>query len=823
MNTQHTYVDLIIPLPVPQLFTYKVPETALSEIQKGKRAIVQFGRKKIYAGIIKNIHHNKPDYRTKELISIMDETPLINEYQFRFWDWIAEYYMCTLGEIHKAALPEGLKLESETLIALKPDADYADITEKEELVIGLLTNETHLSIAKLASQADFNVLPAIKKLLDKGIIYAEEHIRQKYKVKYEEYLSLLPELNNETALNEALQKLQRAKKQQALLLQFIHLTKYGNASNPKIKPGAELLKKELMQYSGTSASVLKSLIDRGYLVSTKKEVSYFIKPNRLSSKENSLNEAQQKAFEQIKQAFDKEKAVLLHGITSSGKTEIYIKLIKEQIAKGKQVLYLLPEIALTSQITGRLEKIFGEKLGIYHSKFNNNERVEVWKNLEKGKFKIILGVRSSIFLPFNNLGLIIVDEEHENSYKQQSPAPRYNARDASLVLALLHKADVLLGTATPSMESYYNAKSGKYVLVELFQRYQNIKLPEIRIADIKEARRKKKMRSLFTPELLSEIQTTLRKKEQVILFQNRRGFSPYTECETCGYIPKCVHCDVSLTYHKFSNLSVCHYCGYSENATIKCKACESSSMVSRGFGTQKIEEEIRQFFPDARFARMDTDSTSSKKKYNKIIHDYESGNTDILIGTQMISKGLDFDNVALVGIMNADNILNFPDFRAHERSFQLMTQVSGRAGRKNKQGQVIIQTSDKNHPLLQNVVQNDFETMFMTQLQLRKKFHYPPFFRLLQISLKHKHENITKEAAAKLAKELRQIFGQRILGPEAPLISKLKNQYIQVILIKIERKIAPDKAKKYIRSAIYKLQQTEKYKYVQIIPDVDPM
>lgn len=512
----------------------------------------------------------------------------------------------------------------------------------------------------------------------------------------------------------------------------------------------------------------------------------------------------------------------MHGITSSGKTEIYIKLIEEQLAKGKQVLYLLPEIALTAQITTRLEKIFGDKLGIYHSKFNDNERVEVWKNLEKGKFKVILGVRSSVFLPFDNLGLIIVDEEHENTYKQFNPAPRYNARNVSIILSGLHKAKVLLGTATPSVESYYNAKTGKYALVELFQRYKNIKLPEIQIADIKDARRKKKMKSLFTPELSEGIRQCLENKEQIILFQNRRGFSPYTECETCGYIPKCEHCDVSLTYHKYTNQLVCHYCGYSERATKICKACESPTMVTRGFGTQKIEDEIKQFFPEARFARMDLDSTGSKKAYHKIIYDFEYGNTDILIGTQMVSKGLDFDNVALVGIMNADNMLNFPDFRAFERSFQLMAQVSGRAGRKKK-GKVIIQTTDKNHPIINNVINNDYEAMFRSQLAIRKQFNYPPFYRLIEIKLTHKQENIVKKASLQLADELKNIFGRRILGPEAPLISRIKNQYIRIILIKIEKKKSTAMAKGYINTAINKVKAVDAYKYVRFSADVDPM
>ncbi len=795
----------------------------MSECKIGKRAVVQFGKRKVYTGIIKNIHSEKPVYETKTILSVIDNDPIVNKFQLKLWDWIADYYMCTLGEIYKASLPAGLKLESETNVFLNPDADYSDISEKEELLIGLLTNEDFLPINKLEKETDFNVLPVIKKLIDKYIIIAEEKIKKKYKPKFEEYISLPEYLNNETRLTEVLDKLNKAKKQSELLMSFIYLTKYGSEQYGGIKPADEFLKKDVLKFCNTTPAILKALIDKGFLMSEKKEVSRLLSSKYDFSEIKNLNEFQLKAFNEIKEKFKEKDVVLLHGVTSSGKTEIYIKLIKEQIAEGKQVLYLLPEIALTAQITTRLEKVFGEKLGVYHSKFNDNERVEVWKNLQSGKFSLILGVRSSVFLPFDNLGLIIVDEEHENTYKQYNPAPRYHARDVSVVLAKIHKATVLLGTATPSLESYFNAKMGKYALVELHQRFQNIKLPEIRIADIKDARRKKKMKSLFTPELLEGIKTALDNKEQIILFQNRRGFSPFTECETCGYIPKCEHCDVSLTYHKYSNLLVCHYCGYSERATKTCKACESPTMVTRGFGTQKIEDEIKQFFPDVKFARMDLDSTGSKKAYHKIIYDFENGNTDILIGTQMVSKGLDFDNVALVGIMNADNMLNFPDFRAFERSYQLMAQVSGRAGRKNKQGKVIIQTVNKNHPIIKNIIDNDYEAMFMSQLALRKQFKYPPFYRLIEIKLTHKKENIVKNASLQLAEELKNIFGRRILGPEAPLISRIKNQYIRVILIKIEKNLSPSKSKAYINFSINKVKTVEKYKYVRFSADVDPM
>ncbi len=823
MTDSVTYADLILPVPLPKLFTYIIPEEFLQTCEIGKRVAVQFGKKKIYTGIVKNIHDKKPSYETKKIISVIDEYPAVNEIQLKFWDWIADYYMCTLGEIYKAALPAGLKMESETEIFLNPDAHISDISEKEEMIIGILAAEKNISIAKLAKKLNFNLLPTLKKMIDKKTVFAEEKLKKTYKPKYEDYVSLPEKLKDEKYLSEVLNKLKRAAKQSELLMCFIYLTKYGSELYGGLKPSNEFPKKEVLKHCNALPAHLKALADKGFLSVQKKEVSRLIAEKYEKTEIKKLNEYQQKALSEIKQKFKEKNIVLLHGVTSSGKTEIYIKLIKEQLAAGKQVLYLLPEIALTAQITVRLEKVFGDKLGIYHSKFSDNERIEVWKNLQKGKIKLILGVRSSVFLPFDNLGLIIVDEEHENSYKQYNPAPRYNARDVSTVLSGFFNAKVLLGTATPSIESYYNTKTGKYALVELSQRYAGIKLPEIIIADVKEARRKKKMKSLFTPEMLEGIKTALENKEQIILFQNRRGFAPYTECSVCGYIPKCENCDVSLTYHKHSGLSVCHYCGYSERAVKTCKACESPAMTARGFGTQKIEDEIKLFFPYAKTARMDFDSTGSRKSYHKIIYDFENGNTDILIGTQMVSKGLDFDKVALVGIMNADNMLNFPDFRAFERSFQLMAQVSGRAGRKNKQGKVIIQTTDKDHPIIKNVVKNDYLAMYNSQLPMRKQYKYPPFYRLIEIKIKHKQKHICDRAAEELAGLLRNIFGGRILGPEAPVISRLKTFYIRVVLLKTEKNISPKKVKNSITDAINKIKEIDKFKYVKFIADVDPM
>lgn len=822
MKTTDTYADLIIPLPLNQLFTYIVPKELISACKVGVRVIVPFGKKKIYTGIVKTIHTSEPDYETKEIISVLDENPIISSIQFKLWEWVADYYMCTQGEVYKAALPAGLKLESETIISILQKEDPEKLSEKEETVVNFVLKNHSVTISKLTNEFDFNVLPIVKILVDKGIVSAEEWIKKKYKPKFEEYIRLTDSYKNLQSLKAALSDLSKAKKQSELLQSFLDLSGIENLDFEK-----QWLKKELLHKSKSTSAILKSLIDKGYLLSEKIEVSRIETIKFKEEAVKTLNEAQLKAHLEIQAQFETKNVVLLHGITSSGKTEIYIELIKAQLEKGRQVLYLLPEIALTAQITTRLAKIFGDKLGIYHSKFSDNERVEVWKRLHEidpnKRFQIILGVRSSIFLPFNDLGLIIVDEEHENTYKQFNPAPRYNARDLSVVLAQFHNAKVLLGTATPSIESYYNANSGKYGLVELFKRYKDIKLPDIQLDDTKEARRKLQMKSIFAPKMMEALKNALNNKEQVILFQNRRGFSPFTECEACGHIPKCENCDVSLSYHKYTNNLVCHYCGYTEHASKTCNKCKSQSMRTRGFGTQKIEDEIKLLFPGVKTSRMDMDSIGSKKAYHKIIHEFETGKTDVLIGTQMISKGLDFDNVSLVGIMNADNMLNFPDFRAFERSFQLMAQVSGRAGRKNKQGKVIIQTSDKEHPIIMNVINNDYYKMYVDQLAVRKQFKYPPYYRLIQLSVKHKKKEIVEQASELFAKELRAVFGNRVLGPEFPVISRIKTWYIKNILIKLEKKISHKKAKELITKSFYKVKCNENFKSVQIIADVDPI
>ncbi|RXQ96564.1 primosomal protein N' [Ancylomarina salipaludis] len=824
MNAGSLFADLILPLPLAGLFTYSIPWELQNEVAVGKRVVVSFGSKKIYSGIVKNIHSNPPEgYEVKDIVACLDEFPLINNLQFSFWDWISDYYQCNLGEVYKAAIPAGLKLESQTKISYREDFKAEkQLSKTEELILSILKNSKDVSIQTLNQASGLkNALPQLKKLLEKGAIEVEERVLSSYKEKQIKYVRLFRDYS-EDELGEVLNGLSRAKKQQEILFAYLNLSKHSIADKPEKVTAAELLLS-----SQSSSSILKTLVDKQIL-----EI-YFESIDRLdfSDSETSplkeLNAYQSKAISEIRDSFKSKNTSLLHGVTSSGKTEIYIHLIQEQINLGKQVLYLLPEIALTTQIISRLKHVFGNRVGVYHSKFNDAERVEVYNNIQQNdpekSYQVILGVRSSIFLPFNNLGLIIIDEEHENTYKQFDPAPRYHARDAALFLAHLHQAKTLLGTATPAIETYANCKQGKYALVELMHRFQDIKMPEIQLADLKEAKRKKRMHSIFTPELFEGITLALDNKEQVILFQNRRGYAPFLECKSCGWVPHCENCSVSLTYHQYNNQLVCHYCGHSTQPPQSCKQCESTDMVDKGFGTEKIEDELRGFFPQARIARMDLDTTRSKSAYEKLIYKFENQELDILVGTQMVSKGLDFDHVSLVGILNADSMLNFPDFRAHERSYQMMAQVSGRAGRKNKQGKVIIQTHDPKHPIVQSVIKNDYLSMYQTQMSEREEFIYPPFYRLINITLKHKNNGLLTQAANTLAKSLRKIFGIRIFGPQAPLVSRIQNYYIVNILLKIEKKSSPAKAKWILNREANNLKAIERFKTVMIQFDVDPM
>ncbi len=815
------YIDVILPLPLAGTFTYSVPAEWRDKIRKGMRVVVPFGKRKIYTAIIYLIHTKAPEiYRAKDILYLLDDKPVLRHPQIKFWEWLADYYQAFLGDVYQAAIPAGMKLESETKIRLNPDFEgEAYLKNKEIKIWDALSHNKTVNINELSKSTGIrDVMPALKNLFESGAVEISDEVKQKFRTKTQSYVRLTSEAQNEENLRKIFEELSRSKKQLEVLMRYIDLSRC--LTNQK----REISKKELLEKTGGSSTVLNGLIKKNILEIYEVETGRLDMSEAGTTEKFPLNEFQQKAYSEIEKAFKEKPVVLLHGVTSSGKTEIYIHLIQRTLAEGKQVLYLVPEIALTTQLTSRLKRIFGNRLGVYHSKFSDAERVEIWNNVldDKG-YDVIIGVRSSIFLPFRKLGLIIVDEEHESSYKQFDPAPRYHARNSAVVLAGMHGAKTLLGTATPAIETYFNAKTGKYGLVELKQRHEDIALPEIVVTDLKEAYRKKQLESHFTTELLSRIKTALDNKEQVILFQNRRGYAPFIECKACSYVPRCKNCDVSLTLHKSFHTLTCHYCGYTENIPAVCPVCRTPNLNTRGFGTEKIEDKISQFFPEARTSRMDLDTTRSKRSYERIISEFEQHKVDILIGTQMISKGLDFEHVSLVGILNADNLLNFPDFRAHERAFQLMAQVSGRAGRKNKRGTVVIQTSSPDNIIIEQLRNNDYEGMFATQCDERLLFNYPPYCRMIQVILKHKDVNIVKAASKQLAASMRLVFKERVLGPNDPLVSRIQNMYIKHILLKIEMDISAEQAKKILRDLTDKLQAEPKFKSLRIILDVDPM
>ncbi len=820
------FVDVIVPLSVPNLYTYRVPYEWNDSIAVGKRVIIQFGKSKLYTAIIRQIKDVPPSsYAAKYIDNILDDQPIVTEKQLRFWEWLSNYYMCNIGEVMNAALPSGLKLSSETRIILNPDFDknYQQLSDKEYLIVEALEVKQVISITDVCNILDQKtVYPLIKSLIEKSVLIIEEEIIERYKPKKEVFVRLNIQANEEEKLKELFDVLEKkAPKQLDLLLKFIQLSKRYSANPEEVK--RSLLVKTLEGADSGLAALIKKNVFELY----EKEQGRLSQFNGKQNPVNQLNEIQEKAFIEIKKQFETKNVTLLHGVTSSGKTEIYIKLIEECLNNKQQVLYLLPEIALTTQIINRLRKFFGNQVGVYHSKYNENERVEIWNSVlsqfGQNNFKVILGARSALFLPFENLGLIIVDEEHENTFKQYDPSPRYHARDSAIILAGIHGAKTLLGSATPSVESYYNAASGKFGLVELNKRFGGIQMPEILVADVKEATRKKLMKSHFSPMLLDEIQEVLNNKQQIILFQNRRGYAPLLNCQKCNWTPQCTNCDVSLTYHKHINLLRCHYCGFNQKTPKVCEACGSPEIKMKGFGTEKIEDELGIFFPSARVKRMDLDSTRSKNAYYNIISDFEEGNVDILVGTQMVTKGLDFDNVALVGILNADNMLQFPDFRAYERSYQLMAQVSGRAGRKNKRGKVIIQTYNPNHSIIKDVIMNNFTSMYTNELLDRKNFHYPPFYRLIEIALKHSDLNVLNEGAKCLVKNLKSHFGKRILGPESPAVARVRNLYIKNILIKVEKEASTAQVKQIINDELINFTKSNEYKSIRISIDVDPI
>ncbi len=755
------YVDVILPVPLEGTFTYSVPENKADGVRFGVRVLVPFGKSKRYVGIAVRLHDEKPKgYEVKDVDEVLDEAPIILDRQWRLWQWIAQYYMSPIGEVYKAALPSGLKAEDG------------------------------------------------------------------YKPKTELYIRLTQQFRNERALHIAIDMLAKATKQQQLLIDYLTLSHWdtlrGNVCDEQPQ---EITREELMNQHGASLAIVSQVVKRGILE------TYEVEVGRLNNggephPENikPLNEAQQEAYNKIIFSFIKKDITLLHGVTSSGKTELYIHLIQKTIDEHKQVLYLLPEIALTVQIMQRLQRVFGNRLGIYHSKYSDAERVEIWqKQLSGHPYDVILGARSATLLPFQNLGLVIVDEEHETSYKQQDPAPRYHARSAAIMLAQMYGAKTLLGTATPSMESYHNAQTGRYGLVELKQRYSGIELPEIQVVDIRDLRHRKMMQGAFSPLLINKVREALERGEQAILFQNRRGFAPMLECKQCGWVPRCQHCDVSLTLHKTTNQLTCHYCGYTYSIPAKCPCCEDTHLMSRGYGTEKIEDFVRETFPEASVARMDLDTTRTRNAYERIIADFAAGRTNILIGTQMISKGLDFDKVSVVGILDADSMMNYPDFRAHEHAFMMMSQVAGRAGRKGKRGLVILQTRNKELPLIDQVVRNDYHALYSTLVAERQLFRYPPFHRLIYIYLKHKSDATVNSAATLMGGYLRQWFGGRVLGPDKPAVAKIKSLCIRKLMLKIENNLNPTEVRKYLLLARQQVLQDKQYSSLQIFYDVDPL
>lgn len=814
---QH-FIDVILPIPLEKAFTYSVTAAEAQFLKPGMRVAVPFGKSKIYTGLVYKIHNQEPlVYEAKDIHQILDEVPIVTAMQLKHWEWTASYYLCTIGEVMRAALPSALVLESETVVVKNNEVQIndTDLKDDEFLVYEALHYQSSLKIHDIATILDKkNVLPVIKRLLEKNAILVEEEIYEKYKPKLERFVKLHSSHSSSDKLQQLVESLSNAPKQRDVVMTLFSIS-------AKTKKPVKV--SELISESGASSTVIKALIDKGILE------DFLIQKDRIqfSGDENedskALNDYQQNALSEIISSFEDKNITLLHGVTSSGKTEVYVKLIENVIAKGQQVLYLLPEIALTTQLVTRLQNYFGEKVAVFHSRYSAHERVEVWYNVLQNlpKAQIILGARSSIFLPFYNLGLVIVDEEHEPSYKQFDPAPRYHARDAAIVLANLFQSKTLLGSATPSLESYYNAQQGKYGFVEITKRYNNVLMPEMELVDIKDKHKRKRMNGHFSDRLIEEMTEALKDGHQIILFQNRRGFSPIVECNTCGHSPQCPNCDVSLTYHQFKNELRCHYCGYYSVMHKHCQACESVELDTKGFGTEQIEEEARALFPDAKVARMDFDTTRGKYGYEKIINAFEQQEVDILVGTQMLTKGLDFRNVKLVGIMNADNLLNFPDFRAHERSFQLMLQVSGRAGRTDKRGKVLIQTYNPNHQILQQVSTNNYAAMFAEQMNDRHNYKYPPIYRLIKITIKHKEFNRVNVAADWYASALRQVFKTNVLGPEFPPVSRIRNQYHKNILIKIPQQQSLVKTKEAIVKINNSFLSVKDFRVVRVILNVD--
>jgi primosomal protein N' (replication factor Y) (superfamily II helicase) len=819
------YADILLPLPLPRPYTYVIPEELNGQIETGCRVLVQFGQKRIVTGFVKTIHQNKPEhYEAKPLIDKLDDDPLISQAQLNLIEWVSSYYMCPAGDVLNAAIPSGLKLHSESKIQLNPEFDESSnipFADKELLITDALAKYGSLSFSEITGSTGIkSPLPFIKSLLQKGRILLFEEIKEKYTPQKLKKVRLHHSYRSPSGLQILFQKLQHKPKQTDIILKYVSLAPI---SKPEMSEKG--IDKNYLKNLADSEAALRILIKEGILEEFTEIIPRFDFRDQETGFDLKLSPAQTVARDSILNLFREKETVLLHGVTGSGKTEIFIDLINKAVEGGSQVLYLLPEIALTTQIVSRLKKVFGNKLGVYHSRFSDNERVEVYKALLTGKINIIVGVRSSVFLPFDNLGLIIVDEEHETSYKQQEPSPRYHARDTALVLAKIHNAKTLLGTATPSVETYYNCRENRWGLVSLTQRYAEARLPQTSFVNIRRERKFKLMRNEFSPLLLEELKGVLERKEQAILFQNRRGYAPYLTCEDCAYVFRCKSCDVSLTYHLHSSELRCHYCGHTEMTPSSCIACGSSRIKSSGFGTEKLEDDLKIFLPEANVSRMDLDTTRKKNSFQEIISDFEEGKTDFLVGTQMVTKGFDFDRVSLVGIFDADRMLHFPDFRSFERTYQMLTQVSGRAGRKDKAGKVVIQTDNPEHKIYRFIAENDYLSLYEMEIEERRRFFYPPFSRIIKLTVRNPEKEIAEKSALKIFQQLVPKFGkERVLGPETPVINKIRNYYLQNIFIKLEREgINLPKTKSFIMENISQVMLGKEFRNTQVITDVDPV
>lgn len=818
------FAEILLPLSIPGTYTYRIPDDMT--VRVGSRVLVPFGRKKIYTGIVESTHNQQPTgYEVKTILTMLDESPIVRHPQLKFWQWMAEYYLCSMGEVYKAALPSGLKVESETFIS--PNADFEEdldnrLNDRERVVLDFTAQRGRVQIADIAQATGFKTVEStVHRLLDRGAIHVSERVIDNYRPKTETCVRLALQRGDDDGLHNLFNQVKRARKQEQLLLAYLDMAHWLNPGGEPL----EVTKEGLLKRADVSAAVLSAAVERGVFETYKREINRFASLGSHTLPPPELTDEQQRAYSEVHQSFKTHAITLLHGVTSSGKTSIYIHLILDALKLGRQVLYLVPEIALTTQLTKRLRSVLGDRLLIYHSKFSDNERVDIWKRLLRSDEPcVVIGVRSSVFLPYSKLGLVIVDEEHDASYKQQDPAPRYNGRNAAIMLAQMHGAKTLLGSATPAIEVYHRARQGQYGLVQLLTRYADIKLPVVKVIDTKVARKKREMNGLFSQELIADCRHALQAGEQVILFQNRRGYAPMVRCKECGWVPRCENCDVSLTYHKFSRALTCHYCGHTITLPNVCPACQMPGIEIVGYGTERIEDAIDQVFPNEKISRMDLDTTRAKTSYDRIIDDFSSRKTNILVGTQMVTKGLDFDGVSVVGILNADTMISFPDFRASERAFDMMEQVAGRAGRAHRQGLVVLQTSEPSHPVIDFVKKHDYEGFFAFELQERRQFTFPPFVRMINIYLRHRDEATVGELAVRYSQLLRQTFGNRVLGPEAPLVGRVQQLFIRQIMLKMEMEASMSKVKRFLRD-LYEQMLTldSRMKTIRLHYDVDPV